>query len=105
MKRMLLIDDHVAVRRGLSEMLSLEMPELEIGFADSETEALRLVAESAWDAAILDLSLKSRDGLDMIRLLKIQQPKIRILIYTMYSESQLSLSLRANSAFSLEIYK
>lgn len=96
MNRLLLIDDHVAVRRGLSDMLSSELPDLKIGFADSETEALRLAAESTWDAAILDLSLKSRDGLDMIRLLKIQQPQIRILIYTMYSESQFGVrALRA----------
>jgi DNA-binding NarL/FixJ family response regulator len=98
MKRMLLIDDHVAVRRGLSEMLSSELPELEIGFADSEAEALRLAAESTWDAAILDLSLKARGGLDMIHLLKIQQPQMRILIYTMYSESQFGVrALRAGA--------
>jgi DNA-binding NarL/FixJ family response regulator len=98
MKRMLLIDDHVAVRRGLSDMLSAEIPDLQIGFADSETEALRQVSDSIWDGAILDLSLKSRGGLDMIPLLKDQQPQIRILIYTMYPESQFGVrALRAGA--------
>jgi|UPI00037F7F0B DNA-binding NarL/FixJ family response regulator len=98
MKRMLLIDDHVAVRRGLSDMLSGEIPDLQIGFADSETEALRQVSESIWDGAILDLSLKSRGGLDMIPLLKDRQPQIRILIYTMYPESQFGVrALRAGA--------
>ncbi|HXR76034.1 MAG TPA: response regulator transcription factor [Bryobacteraceae bacterium] len=95
---MLLIDDHVAVRRGLSDMLSGEIPDLQIGFADSETEALRQVSESIWDGAILDLSLKSRGGLDMIPLLKDRQPQIRILIYTMYPESQFGVrALRAGA--------
>lgn len=98
MKRMLLIDDHVAVRRGLSDMLSAEIPDLQIGFAGSEAEALRQVSASPWDGAILDLSLKSRGGLDMIPLLKGQQPQIRILIYTMYPESQFGVrALRAGA--------
>lgn len=98
MKRVLLIDDHVAVRRGLSEMLSSEIPDVQIGCADSEAEALRRISELTWDAAVLDLSLKSRGGLEMIRVLKDQQPNIRILIYTMYPESQFGVrALRAGA--------
>ncbi len=98
MKRMLLVDDHVAVRRGLSDMLSSEMPELQIGFAGSEVEALRQATEFSWDMAIVDLSLKSKSGLDLIGLLKDRQPQIRILIYSMYPESQFGVrALRAGA--------
>ncbi|HJY08097.1 MAG TPA: response regulator transcription factor [Bryobacteraceae bacterium] len=98
MKRMLLVDDHVAVRRGLSDMLTSEMPELQIGFADSEVEALRQATEFLWDMAIVDLSLKSKSGLDLIGLLKDRQPQIRILIYSMYPESQFGVrALRAGA--------
>lgn len=98
MKRMLLVDDHVAVRRGLSDMLTSEMPELQIGFAGSEVEALRQATEFSWDMAIVDLSLKSKSGLDLIGLLKDRQPQIRILIYSMYPESQFGVrALRAGA--------
>ena len=98
MKRMLLVDDHVAVRRGLSDMLTSEMPELQIGFAGSEVEALRQATEFLWDMAIVDLSLKSKSGLDLIGLLKDRQPQIRILIYSMYPESQFGVrALRAGA--------
>ena len=98
MKRMLLVDDHVAVRRGLSDMLTSEMPELQIGFADSEVAALCQATEFSWDMAIVDLSLKSKSGLDLIGLLKDRQPQIRILIYSMYPESQFGVrALRAGA--------
>ena len=96
--QVLVIDDHVAIRRGISDMLHSSVPEATLGFAESEVDALQQLKTASWDAAILDLNLKGRGGLDLIRDLKDQQPQMRILIYTMHPEEHLGLmALRAGA--------
>lgn len=96
--RVLIIDDHVATQRGLREILLPELPGAEIGFANSDTEALRALTAQHWDVAILDLSLPGRGGLELIGALKQLQPRLRVLIYTMHSEKQFGLrALRAGA--------
>jgi two-component system invasion response regulator UvrY len=96
--RILIVDDHVAVRRGLSDMISTEIEGAQFGLAESESEALQLVGTANWEVAILDLNLKARGGIDLIRSIKDQQPGIRILIYTMHPEEQFGLmALRAGA--------
>src|SRR4051812_47493618 len=94
----LIIDDHVAIRRGVSEMLGGSFPGSTFGLAESEVEALEHARVGNWDVAILDLNLKARGGLDLIRELKDQQPQLRILIYTMHPEEHFGLmALRAGA--------
>jgi DNA-binding NarL/FixJ family response regulator len=98
MMRILVIDDHVAIRRGVSEMLESSFPEVVFGFAESEAEALQQMQSQNWDAAILDLNLKARGGLDLIRSLKDRQPQMRVLVYTMHPEEHFGLmALRAGA--------
>lgn len=96
--QILVIDDHVAIRRGVSEMLESSFPEVVFGFAESEAEALQQMQSQNWDAAILDLNLKARGGLDLIRSLKDRQPQMRVLVYTMHPEEHFGLmALRAGA--------
>jgi DNA-binding NarL/FixJ family response regulator len=98
MMQILVIDDHVAIRRGVSEMLESSFPEVVFGFAESEAEALQQMQSQNWDAAILDLNLKARGGLDLIRSLKDRQPQMRVLVYTMHPEEHFGLmALRAGA--------
>jgi two-component system, NarL family, invasion response regulator UvrY len=94
----LVIDDHVAIRRGVAEMLEAGFPEATCGLAESETDALQQMNGQSWDVAILDLNLKARGGLELIRELKDHQPQMKILIYTMHPEEHLGLmALRAGA--------
>jgi two-component system invasion response regulator UvrY len=96
--RILVIDDHVAIRRGVAEMLEAGFPESTCGLAESETDALQQMNGQSWDVAILDLNLKARGGLELIRELKDNQPQMKILIYTMHPEEHLGLmALRAGA--------
>jgi two-component system, NarL family, invasion response regulator UvrY len=96
--QILIIDDHIAVRRGVAEMLETDFPGAKFGLAESEVEALQYARSGTWDVAILDLNLKARGGLDLIRELKDQQPQMRILIYTMHPEEHFGLiALRAGA--------
>ena len=94
----LVIDDHVAIRRGVVEMLEASFPGSDFGLAESEVDALHQVNNQPWDVAILDLNLKARGGLELIRDLKDHQPQMKILIYTMHPEEHLCLmALRAGA--------
>jgi DNA-binding NarL/FixJ family response regulator len=88
----------VAIRRGVGELLQSALDGATFGYADSEAEALQRLHGEVWDAAILDLNLKARGGIDLIRDLKDRQPDIKVLIYTMHSEEHFGLmALRAGA--------
>ena len=94
----LVIDDHVAIRRGVVEMVEASFPDSVFGLAESEAEAVQQLNNQVWDLAILDLNLKARGGLELIRELKDRQPQMKILIYTMHPEEHLGLmALRAGA--------
>jgi DNA-binding NarL/FixJ family response regulator len=96
--RILLIDDHVAIREGLSLMLSAAFPGSVFGAAGDAAEALRLVGSQGWDLAILDLNLPGRGGLDLIRELKDAAPQMSILVYTVHPDEQFGVrALRAGA--------
>lgn len=96
--RILLIDDHVAIREGLSLMLSAAFPESRFGTAGNATEALKQVGEHTWDVAILDLNLPGRGGLELIRELKDAAPCMGVLVYTVHPDEQFGVrALRAGA--------
>jgi len=84
--RVFLVDDHPIVRRGFQLLLSVE-PDLTVcGEADSGRAALPKILTLKPDVAIVDLSLKSTSGLDLIRQLHAQCPKLKMLVFTMRGE-------------------
>ena len=88
MKKLLIIDDHEVVRDGVKRIFE-EQPEPTVfGEASTIPEALRLVQEEDWDAAVLDLSLGGRGGLELLKELKMIRPKLPIVILSMHSEEQ-----------------
>lgn len=88
MKRILIVDDHAVVRDGLQRIFAAEPGEVVFGEAGTISEALELVRDQDWDVAVLDLSLGSRSGLELLKELKKIQPKLPVLILSMHSEEQ-----------------
>ena len=86
MLKILTIDDHEVVRRGLKDMFTKESATF--GEAHSGAEALALVREQPWDIAILDLSLGGRSGLEVLAELKQLRPRMPVLILSMHAEEQ-----------------
>ena len=98
MKRILLVDDHAVVRRGVEQLLASTYPDARFGAAESVQQALHQAAHEAWDLAILDLNLPGRGGLELIQLMKDVQPGLGILVFTMHPEDQLGVrSIRAGA--------
>jgi DNA-binding NarL/FixJ family response regulator len=90
--RILVVDDHALVRRGLIEILQRLPDVARFGEAGTAADALALASE-AWDLVLLDLGLPDRHGLEVLRDLRARQPELPVLILTMFPEDQLALRL------------
>ena len=86
MLKILTIDDHEVVRRGIKDMFTKETATF--GEARSGAEALALVRQQPWDIAVLDISLGGRSGLEVLVELKQLRPRMPVLILSMHAEEQ-----------------
>src|SRR5579871_5134817 len=85
--RVLIVDDHPPVREALALRIGRQ-PDLEVcGEAADLGEALRLVADTEPDLAVVDISLKSGNGIDLIKRIKDRNFSVRMLVWSMHSES------------------
>ena len=85
-KRVLIVDDHYIVRRGLTELLG-QQPDLAVcAVAASGEEALELTDRQCVDLAIVDISLGQMDGLQLTEELKRRHPNLIVLILSMHDE-------------------
>jgi DNA-binding NarL/FixJ family response regulator len=88
MIRILIADDHKIVRDGLKRILAAN-PDLQVaGEASSGDEALRLVKANDYDLAMLDMSMPGLAGIDLIKRLKLEKPKLKLLVLSMHGEQQ-----------------
>jgi DNA-binding NarL/FixJ family response regulator len=84
--RILIVDDHPAIREALAIRLAGEA-DLEVcGEAASVAEALQRADATVPDVAIIDLSLKSGSGLDLIKRLREKHEKLLMIVWSMYGE-------------------
>jgi DNA-binding NarL/FixJ family response regulator len=86
-ERVLIVDDHPAVREALALRIDWQRDLKVCGEAADSGEALRLIAETQPDAAVVDISLKEGDGIDLIKRIKERNKTVRILVYSAHSES------------------
>lgn len=86
--RILIIDDHSVVRHGLTMLLKRE-PDFDIcGEAGTYEEALAMAAQEKPDIALVDITLKNRSGLDLIRSWQSTAPNVRALVLSMHDEAE-----------------
>jgi DNA-binding NarL/FixJ family response regulator len=98
MQRVLLVDDHAVVRRGVRSILEDQMPGVEIAEASNGDEALAAITEK-FDAVVLDLSMPGRDGFDLLNEIKHRNPKLPVLIMSLHGEEQFAVrALRAGAS-------
>jgi DNA-binding NarL/FixJ family response regulator len=86
-KRILIIDDHPMMRDGLRQLMANEA-DLEIcGEADDVSAALAQAENLKPDLAIVDITLRSGNGLELIKDLQIRSPQTAVLVLSMHDES------------------
>ena len=88
MIRVLIADDHKIVRDGLKRILSAHGEVDVTGEAADGDQALALVRAHEYDLAMVDMSMPGLSGIDLIKRLKLEKPKLRILVLSMHGERQ-----------------
>ena len=95
----LIADDHAIVRQGLKQILSETDDLVVAGEADDGVEALQLARNCQWDAFLLDVSMPNRNGIDTLKQLKKEFPKLPVLILSMHPEEQYAIrALKAGAS-------
>src|SRR6266550_7931323 len=77
--RILVVDDHALVRRGLIELLQGLPAGVQFGEAGTAAEAITLAFGERWDVVLLDLGLPDRHGLEVLREVHAARPKLPVL--------------------------
>lgn len=99
MIRVLLADDHRIVRDGLKQILAETEDLVVAGEAVDGHDVLRKVREQDWDVLVLDMSMPGRSGIELIKQLKAEKPRLPILVLSMYQEEQYAVrALRAGAS-------
>jgi DNA-binding NarL/FixJ family response regulator len=83
MIRVLIADDHAILRRGLKQILAETEDMTVAGEAENSQQALQLVREAEWDVVLLDISMPDRNGIDTLKLIKKEKPKLAVLMLSM----------------------
>src|SRR5437764_5471931 len=91
MIRVLIVDDHETVRRGLKQIFADEFRELEIGEASHSQAALDLIASREWDLVLLDINIPGRNGLEVLQEAKRLRPQTPVLVLSAYPEAEFAL--------------
>jgi len=99
MIRIAVADDHAVVRRGLRQIIA-EASDLEFaGEAGSADELLTLLRSRPFDLVVLDLMLGMRSGIDLLKHIKSEFPRLPVLILSMHAENVFAIrALRAGAA-------
>jgi len=88
MIRIVLADDHAIVREGLKGILARIPDFAVVAEAGDGTQVLQLAREVEFDLLVLDLSMPGRSGMELIKLVKAEKPRVRILVLSMHQETQ-----------------
>jgi LuxR family transcriptional regulator, maltose regulon positive regulatory protein len=88
MPRVLVVDDHAVIRRGVQGILST-YPEWDLcGEADNGQDAIRLAGELAPEIVIMDVSMPGMNGLEATRIIHDVLPETKVLLLTLHSSSE-----------------
>ncbi len=99
MIRLVLADDHAILREGLKQILLKEGDLRIVADAADGHEVLKRVRELDFDVLVLDMSMPGKSGVELIKQVKSEKPKLRILVLTMHEEHQYAVrAIRAGAS-------
>jgi len=91
MIKILIADDHAIVRNGIKQFILREIPDAKISEVDNGNELVLQARKGEYDIVISDVSMPGRSGLEALKQLKEEFPKLPVLILSMHSEEQYAL--------------
>lgn len=87
MTRILIVDDHPIVRKGLKEIIA-EMPSTIIDEADDAVEMMHKLMEYKYNLVLLDISFPDRSGIEMLEEVKKQYPELKVIMISIHTEEE-----------------
>jgi len=85
--RVLLVDDHPVLRKGLAQLINQESDMLVCGEAEEATKAFDAVGTLNPDVGVVDISLKRGNGIELVKNVKARYPQIAMLVLSMHDET------------------
>lgn len=99
MIRVAIADDHTILREGLRQLLSAARDVKVVAEAADGHEALALVRAGGFDVLLLDLSMPGKSGIELIKQIRSERPRLRVLVLSMHEESQYAVrAIKAGAA-------
>ncbi len=99
MIKLLVADDHAVVRKGIEQIIEETADMAVADHASNGQEVLEKVRRNDYDLVLLDISMPGRDGLEILKELKIQRPNLHVLMLSMYPEEQYAVrALRSGAS-------
>lgn len=99
MIRILVVDDHALIRKGMKQILDDTGDMCVAGEAESGAQAIRMVQEKQYDVVLLDITMPDRNGIDVLRQLRLNHPQLPVLMLSMHPEEQYAVrSMKAGAA-------
>jgi len=99
MIRVMIADDHAVVRRGLRQILSETEDIHVVGEAGSPQEVRDQARDLRWDVLVLDMNMPGGSGFELLKEMRAQDPKARVLVLTMFPEEQYGVrAIRAGAS-------
>lgn len=98
MTRILIVDDHMIIRRGLSQILAEHPRIAHIGEAADGPAAMRALRSAPYDVVLLDIALGERDGLDVLKSIRNEFSSLGVIMLSVYPETQFGVrSIRSGA--------
>jgi DNA-binding NarL/FixJ family response regulator len=99
MLKILLTDDHAIMRKGLKDVLVEGLGQVKVGEAATGQEALEAVRKQAWDAVVLDVNLPDKNGIEVLKEMKVLRPAMPVIVLSLHPEDQYAVRmLKAGAA-------
>jgi two-component system invasion response regulator UvrY len=99
MLKILIADDHAIVRQGLKQIVTETRDMTVAGEASNGQELLNKIREGEYDVVVLDITMPVRDGMDVLRQLRSEKPRLPVLMLSIHPEEQYALrALRAGAS-------
>ncbi|MDH7501629.1 MAG: response regulator transcription factor [Verrucomicrobiota bacterium] len=99
MLRILVVDDHALIRRGLLQVIREGWNDAVVGEARNASEALAQIYAKNWDVVVADITMPGRSGLDLVREVKAAKPKLPVVILSVHAEEELGVrAIKAGAA-------
>jgi two-component system, NarL family, invasion response regulator UvrY len=99
MINILVADDHALIRKGMKQILNDTEDIRVTGEAENGMQAIKLAQANTYDLVLLDISMPDKNGIDVLKQLRINKPQLPVLILSMHEENHYALrSMKAGAA-------